>query len=128
MEYSIRHLVEIALRALSPGINDSFTAVNVIDHLTAGMNISFQDENAPQWLNDKDGDLRLHVKRDTDKDLIFAAFDQIRHNAAGNVHVLNHLKEKIKVMKNLCRTKEQKAGLQKQIKLIDQMVDDIPFQ
>ena len=33
LEYSIRQLVEIAVRALSPGINDPFTAGSVVDHL-----------------------------------------------------------------------------------------------
>ena len=34
LETSIRQLVEVALRALSPGINDPFTAIAVIDRLT----------------------------------------------------------------------------------------------
>ncbi|MBP1179437.1 putative membrane protein [Methylobacterium sp. PvR107] len=33
LEYSVRQLVEIAARALSPGINDPFTAGSVVDHL-----------------------------------------------------------------------------------------------
>ena len=35
VEYSVRHLVEIAIRALSPGINDSFTAMGALDHLAS---------------------------------------------------------------------------------------------
>lgn len=35
IEYSVRHLVEVALRALSPGINDPHTAVDVLDRLGA---------------------------------------------------------------------------------------------
>ena len=37
LEYAIRQLVEIALRALSPGINDPFTAVAVVDQLGAAL-------------------------------------------------------------------------------------------
>ena len=37
LEYSIRQLVEIALRALSPGVNDPHTALAVIDRLTASI-------------------------------------------------------------------------------------------
>lgn len=35
LEFSIRQLVEIAARALSPGVNDPFTAIGCIDNLTA---------------------------------------------------------------------------------------------
>jgi uncharacterized membrane protein len=33
LEYAIRQMVEVAVRALSPGINDPFTAINCIDAL-----------------------------------------------------------------------------------------------
>lgn len=35
LEFAVRQLVEIALRALSPGINDPFTAIAVIDRMGA---------------------------------------------------------------------------------------------
>jgi uncharacterized membrane protein len=37
LEFAVRHLVEVAVRALSPGINDPFTAVAVIDRLRGGL-------------------------------------------------------------------------------------------
>ncbi len=37
LEFQIKVLVEMALRALSPGINDSFTALAVIDNLSAAV-------------------------------------------------------------------------------------------
>ncbi len=37
IEFAINQLVEVALRALSPGINDPFTAINCIDWLGAGL-------------------------------------------------------------------------------------------
>ena len=35
LEFSVRQLVEVAVRALSPGINDPHTAMSVLDHLGA---------------------------------------------------------------------------------------------
>lgn len=35
LEFPIRQLVEVALRALSPGVNDPFTAITCIDHLSS---------------------------------------------------------------------------------------------
>ena len=118
VEYSIRHLVEIALRALSPGINDAFTAITVIDHLASALVNSFENDNAPQWLGLGNKIPRIHAHRDSDKDLIYAAFDQIRHNARTLPHVLDHLDEKIKVLKSLSTTQGQKKGLNEQIKAI----------
>lgn len=37
--YAIRHLVEIAVRALSPGVNDPYTALAVINRLSASLSI-----------------------------------------------------------------------------------------
>jgi uncharacterized membrane protein len=36
-EFIVAQLAEIAVRALSPGVNDPFTAVNCVDHLAAGL-------------------------------------------------------------------------------------------
>lgn len=37
IEFSIDQLVEIAMRAISPGINDPFTAIQCINQLSAGL-------------------------------------------------------------------------------------------
>ena len=37
LEFSIHQMVEIAARALSPGVNDPYTAIACIDHLSATM-------------------------------------------------------------------------------------------
>lgn len=37
IEFAFHQLVEIALRALSPGINDPFTAISCIDKISAGL-------------------------------------------------------------------------------------------
>ena len=37
IEFAVRQLVEVAVRALSPGINDPFTAITVLDRLGASL-------------------------------------------------------------------------------------------
>ena len=37
LEYTARRLVAVALRALSPGLNDPFTAIAVLDRLSAAL-------------------------------------------------------------------------------------------
>ena len=37
LEFAVRQLVEVAVRALSPGINDPHTAISVLDRLGAAL-------------------------------------------------------------------------------------------
>ncbi|MFC6048242.1 DUF2254 family protein, partial [Methylobacterium hispanicum] len=90
LEYSIRQLVEIAVRALSPGINDPFTAGSVVDHLGDAL-----CRIAPRYLATgavvREGQVVL-VHPVTDYDgLCDAMFHMIRQNAAGSVLVLGRM-------------------------------------
>ncbi|NEU12728.1 DUF2254 domain-containing protein [Methylobacterium sp. BTF04] len=87
IEYSIRQLSEIAVRALSPGINDPFTAASVLDHL-GDVLCRIAPRHLPTGAVDRDGRIVL-VQSVTDYDgLCDAMFHMIRQNAAGSVHVL----------------------------------------
>ena len=46
VEFAIDQLVEVAVRALSPGVNDPFTAINCVDRLGAAL-CSLADEGHP---------------------------------------------------------------------------------
>lgn len=87
LEYSIRQLVEIAVRALSPGINDPFTAGSVVDHLGDAL-CRVASRHLPTGVIVREGRVAL-VLPVTDYDgLCDAMFHSIRQNAAGSVHVL----------------------------------------
>ncbi|TXM95037.1 MULTISPECIES: DUF2254 domain-containing protein [unclassified Methylobacterium] len=87
LEYSIRQLVEIAVRALSPGINDPFTAGSVVDHLGDAL-CRVASRHLPNGTVVREGRVVL-VHPVTDYDgLCDAMFHMIRQNAAGSVHVL----------------------------------------
>ncbi|MEO8741228.1 MAG: DUF2254 domain-containing protein [Casimicrobiaceae bacterium] len=88
--FGIRQLVDIALKALSPGVNDTTTAVMCIDHLGAIVALLAA---RPMPVNhcSKDGTVRLVLLGWSFADAIETAFDQIRNNASGNVAVIAHL-------------------------------------
>ncbi len=115
IEYSIRHLVEIALRALSPGINDNFTAISVLDRLSAAMAILFRKKTPAEWRCDSHGRVRIWGKQADDADIIFSAFDQIRHNAREKPDIIFHILKKLKTLSTLARTDRQKEGLKEQL-------------
>jgi len=78
LEFGLRQLVEIALRALSPGINDPYTAIAVLDRLGAALEEIFQRSLRPTALHDKEGAVRVIAQRSDVQGLIDAAFDPIR--------------------------------------------------
>ena len=88
--YGIRQLVDVALKGLSPGINDVTTAVMCVDYLTAVLaRVAGRQLASP--LRDESGELRVTGCRPTYADLVADTFDQIRQNAEGNVAMLRRL-------------------------------------
>ncbi|WP_201859359.1 DUF2254 domain-containing protein [Microvirga soli] len=78
LEFGLRQLVEIALRALSPGINDPYTAIAVIDRLGAALEEIFTRSLQQAVWRDKEGKLRVIAQRSDVQGLADAAFDAIR--------------------------------------------------
>ena len=88
--FGIRQLVDIALKALSPGINDTTTAVMCVDHLGAIV-AQLAARPMPVRHRSEDGVVRLALFGWSFDDAVETAFDQIRNNASGNVAVIAHL-------------------------------------
>ena len=115
IEYSIRHLVEIGLRAQSPGMDDNFTAITVLDRLSAAMAVLFQKEVPLEWMEDDAGRVRIWAKQSNEADIIFSAFDQMRHSARDKPDIVYHILKKLRILCELARTECQIDGLQKQL-------------
>ena len=88
--FGIRQLVDVAMKALSPGINDTTTAVMCVDYLTAIL-VRLAGRQIESRYRTKDGELRLVTRGPTFTGLVGEAYDQIRQNADGNVAVLARL-------------------------------------
>jgi len=88
LEYSIRQLVEIAIRALSPGINDTFTAIAVVNRLGAALEKACQNVQPPSQYADDAGQLRLLAPTQDFGGLVDTAFNQIRQSATRSPAVL----------------------------------------
>jgi uncharacterized membrane protein len=90
LEFTIRQLVEVAVRALSAGINDPHTAISVLDRLGASL-CDMAGRNLPNgvWLHN--GQTSLLVPSVDYDGLVDAMFHMIRQNAAGSTAVLIRL-------------------------------------
>jgi len=84
VEFSFLQLVEIAVRALSPGINDPFTAIACVDRLGSGL-CRLARRDTPSALRfDGHGRLRLVAPGPSFIGIADAAFNQIRQSARSN--------------------------------------------
>ncbi|MBE9196084.1 DUF2254 domain-containing protein, partial [Synechocystis sp. LEGE 06083] len=95
MEFPIDQLVEIAVRALSPGINDPFTAIRCIDQLSAALCHLAQREMPSPYRYDDQNQLRIIAKPISFTDATDAAFNQIRQYGKSSVAVTMRLLEAI---------------------------------
>ena len=118
VELAIHELVEIAVRALSTGINDPFTAVSVINQLTTSL-AELAERTIPGGFHyDEDGKLRVIEEAVTFSDLIESAFDQIRQYGRSNVEVMIRLMEALTIIAARAHKPGQKEALETQAEMI----------
>jgi uncharacterized membrane protein len=96
--YGLQGLVEIALRALSPGINDPHTAVACIHHLTAALAILARRRLPEALLRNDEGEPRLQRPPLEYADILDRCFADIRNAARGIPIVLEELADALEVL------------------------------
>ena len=117
-EFAIHQLVEIALRALSPGINDPYSAITCIDKLNATLCVLTKRAFPEKQHFDQAGILRVISKVPTFKYIAKAAFDQIRQHANNNVSVTIRLLVSLQELMVFAGNDEQKHFVISQTKMI----------
>jgi len=95
IEYPIRQLVEIALRALSPGVNDPYTAVAVVDRLSGSVAVIMTRADAQSVWRDENDVVRLVVPTTSLDGILDAAFNEIRQAGATQPAILIHLVDRL---------------------------------
>lgn len=119
--YGIRQIVDVALKALSPGINDTTTAVMSLDYLTAILvRLSERIIESP-WRYD-DGELRVITRGATFAGLVGLSFNQIRQTAAGNISVLSRMLGSIELLDGLTKSPTRRQVLWRQALALEEVV------
>ncbi len=118
VEFSFHQLVEIAVRALSPGINDPFTAIACVDRLGSGL-CRLARRDMPSALRfDHHGRLRLLAPGPSFAEIADAAFNQIRQNAHSNPAVAIRMLDAIAQVARHVRRTQDVACLQRHAGMI----------
>ncbi|HYC02332.1 MAG TPA: DUF2254 domain-containing protein [Azospirillaceae bacterium] len=118
LEFPIRHLVDIALRALSPGINDPNTATAVIDRLRGALARLMAKQLPVAVMRDADGTMRVLGDSTGFDGILDAAFHQIRQAGGGQPAVVIHLLGAIARLAEHVRTPQQRRALQRHADMI----------
>jgi uncharacterized membrane protein len=91
-KYCIRILVDIAIRALSPAVNDPTTAVQAIDQIEDLLRRLIRKELESAHIRDSKGNLRLILLLPSWEDYLSLAFDEIRQFGTNSVQVVRRLR------------------------------------
>jgi uncharacterized membrane protein len=99
--FLIHLVVEIALRALSPGVNDAYTAVSCIDNLSAVLSQLMQGHTPSLVHCDDKGVPRVHFEPLNVPDMLQKTLVPLRVSARGNIIVTLRLLQALQHMAEL---------------------------
>ena len=111
VEYAINQLTEMAVRAMSPAINDPFTAMTCLDYMGDGLALFVRQGAISPNIYDSHGQLRLFFDPVTFDELLSAAFDMLRHASSDNADVLFHMLEIIDVISQDTKSPDDRQKL-----------------
>ena len=112
--FGIRQLVDMALKALSPGVNDTSTAVMCVDYLTAIL-AQLAPRKFPASLRYEGDLLSVITIAPTFEALLAEAFDQIRGSAIGNVGIMARMLSAIETLATLTASPRRRRALYEQV-------------
>lgn len=118
--FLVDQLVEIATRALSPGVNDPFTAKNCLDWL--GASVGYLSGRAPPdaFRYDEDNKLRVIAYPNTYEDFTHKAFEQMTPYVSRDVNVSIHMLNTIAQVAGTARRGLERRALER---VLDRLVD-----
>ena len=127
VEFSVLQLVEVAVRALSPGINDPFTAMNCIDQLGANL-VHLAGKTFPATHRyDEEGELRIIAEAANFGGIVDAAFNQIRQNGGKTACIVIRLLEVIAMVSEQVHDEGQRDSLRRHVRMIAECVPGLTF-
>ncbi len=120
--FGIRQIVDMALRALSPGINDTTTAVMCVDYLTAIL-ARLASRNIPSSCRYDEGELRVLTIGPTFASLVAESFEQIRGSATGNIAILLRMLGALHTIGSLTDDPNRRRTLREQVQWITEVAE-----
>ena len=120
--FAFRIVIDIALKALSPAINDPTTAVLAIDQLHRLLRLVGMRHLRTDEILDKSGQLQIIVRTPNWDDFVHLAFSEIRACGANNLQIVRRLRAMIENL-NETAPDHRQPELQKQSVLLDREIE-----
>ncbi|CAA9393963.1 MAG: FIG00949969: hypothetical protein [uncultured Pyrinomonadaceae bacterium] len=120
--FGIRQIVDIALKALSPGVNDTTTAVECIDNLGEIVG-EIARRRLPARVRSKDNVPRVLTFAPEFGDYVETAFDQIRASGKANQAIFERLLTTIQFVAERTSDKTRRNALRRQVELIGEYTE-----
>ena len=118
--YGVNQLVEMAVRAMSPAINDPFTAMTCLNYIGEGLALFIKHGEKTPYYYDQNSRLRLILEPITFAELLDDAFDMLRHASCDNASVLLHMLEVIQTISQEVNSTKANRELLRHINLIQE--------
>jgi uncharacterized membrane protein len=121
--FAFRILVDIALKALSPAINDPTTAVLAMDQVHRLLRVVGRRHLHGEEFRDAAGHVRVVLRTPSWEDFVHVACNEIRACGAGSIQIPRRQRA---MLENLIRTlpAQRHAALREQLDLLDRMLPD----
>lgn len=121
--FAFRILVDIAIKALSPAINDPTTAVLAIDQLHRLLRLIGLRHLRGEEICDADGELRLIFRTPNWEDFVHLSCVEIRHCGANSIQIMRRMRS---MLENLMQTlpPHRHAELSRQLGLLDRTIEE----
>lgn len=120
--FGIRQIVDIALKALSPGVNDTTTAVECIDNLGEIVG-EIARRRLPAAVRSKDNIPRVLTLAPEFADYVETAFDQIRISGKANQAIFERLLAALMFVGECASGEKRRASLRRQVELIGEYAE-----
>ena len=120
--FAFRILVDIAIKALSPAINDPTTAVLALDQIHRLLRLVGLRHLRDEEIRDADGNPRLIFRTPNWEDYVHLSCIEIRHCGAGSVQIMRRMRS---MLENLIQTlpPHRHTELSLQIELLDRTIE-----
>ncbi len=116
LNFHVDLLIELALRALSPGVNDTFTALSICDSFAVILSTSTFASNFKQ-VKDTEGEVRLLERCSGTATLIRRVFDPLRQASPANMLMIRGIGKALSLI-FLTGDEEQAEEAKRQMKLL----------
>ena len=117
-EFAIHQMVEIAARALSPGVNDPYTAITCIDNLSATLCYLTRASFPSGYRYDDQDQLRVVAKPETFAGIMDSAFNQIRQFGKGSPAVIIRLMEALVTISEMTQKPDQREEVERHAEMV----------